>query len=177
MYRNYNPSYAFYAKRDSGSFIARASPEAVWDQVAAIGGENRYCVYSWLWGIRETIDWALGGPGRSHGRRDPQEVRVGDAIDSWRVIGADPPRRLTLAFGMKAPGAGVLEFEITPVGPAHARITVTAYWHPAGPLGLLYWYALAPSHGLIFHGMARAIALRAEEARRDVNPAPIPARL
>ena len=50
------------------------------------------------------------------------------------------------------------------MGPAHARITVTAYWHPAGPLGLLNWYALAPSHGLIFHGMARAIALRAEEA-------------
>ena len=89
--------------------------------------------------------------------------------------GADPPRRLTLAFGVKAPDAGVPEFEITPVGPAHARITVTAYWHPAGPLGLLYWYALAPSHGLIFHGMQRAIALRAEEARRDVNRARIPA--
>ena len=166
MYRDYNPDYAFYAKRDSGSFIARASPEAVWGQVAAIGGDNRYYAFNWLWGIRETVDWALGGPGRSHGRRDPKQVRVGDAIDSWRVIGAEPRRRLTLAFGMKAPGAGVLEFEIAPVGPAHARITVTAYWHPAGPLGLLYWYALAPSHGLIFHGMARAIALRAEEALR-----------
>lgn len=172
MYRDYNPNYAFYAKRDSGSFIARASPKAVWDQVAAIGGENRYYAFSWLWGIRETIDWALGGPGRNRGRRDPQQVRVGDAIDSWRVIGADPPRRLTLAFGMKAPGAGVLEFDVVPVGPAHARITVTAYWHPAGPLGLLYWYALAPSHSLIFHSMARAIALRAEEARHHAGPVP-----
>ena len=126
-----------------------------------------------MWAIRETIDWALGGHGRNRGRRDPHDVRVGDAIDSWRVIGAEPPRRLTLAFGMKAPGAAVLEFEITPVEPAHTRITVTAYWHPAGALGLLYWYALAPSHGLIFHGMARAIALRAEEASRQAAPASI----
>jgi len=173
MYRDYNPNYAFYAKRAGGSFIARASCQAVWDQVAAIGGANRYYAFSWLWGIRETIDWALGGPGRNRGRRDPLEVRVGDVIDSWRVIGADPPQRLTLAFGMKAPGAGVLEFEVAPVGPAHARITVTAYWHPAGAPGLLYWYAFAPSHALIFHGMARAIALRAEEARREVDPAPV----
>jgi uncharacterized protein YbjT (DUF2867 family) len=171
MYRDYNPEYAFYAKRAAGSFIARASPQAVWDQVAAIGGENRYYAFNWLWGIRETIDWALGGPGRNRGRRDPQDVRVGDVIDSWRVIGADPLRRLTLAFGMKAPGAGVLEFEVRPVGPAHTRITVTAYWHPAGTLGLLYWYAFAPSHALIFHGMARAIALRAEDAPCQASPA------
>ena len=164
MYRDYNPNYSFYAKHDGGSFIARASPKAVWDHVAAIGGDNRYYALSWLWGIRETIDWALGGPGRNRGRRDPQEVRVGDVIDSWRVIGVDPPRRLTLAFGMKAAGAGVLVFDVTPVGPAHTRVTVTAYWHPAGALGLLYWYAFAPSHALVFHSMARAIALRAEES-------------
>ncbi len=173
MYRDYNPSYAFYAKRAGGSFIARASAEAVWDQVTAIGGENRYYAMNLLWGIRETIDWALGGPGRNRGRRDPQEVRVGDVIDSWRVIAAEPPRRLTLAFGMKAPGAGVLEFEVSPVGPAHARITLTAYWHPAGAKGLIYWYAFAPSHALVFHSMARAIALRAEASQQPAGPTPV----
>lgn len=166
MYRDYNANYAFYAMRDSGFFVARASPEAVWAQVAAIGGDNRYYAANWLWSIRETMDWALGGPGRHRGRRHPTEVRVGDTIDSWRVIGAEPPQRLTLAFGMKAPGAGVLEFEVTPAGPEHTRITVTAYWHPAGVWGLLYWHAFAPSHFLVFHGMARAIALRAERSER-----------
>lgn len=166
MYRDYNANYAFYAMRDSGFFVARASPEAVWAQVAAIGGDNRYYAVNWLWSIRETMDWALGGPGRHRGRRHPTEVRVGDTIDSWRVIGAEPPQRLTLAFGMKAPGAGVLEFEVTPAGPEHTRITVTAYWHPAGVWGLLYWHAFAPSHFLVFHGMARAIALRAERSER-----------
>jgi uncharacterized protein YbjT (DUF2867 family) len=162
MYRDHNPHYAFYAMRDSGFFVARASPEAVWAQVAAIGGNNRYYAANLLWSIRETMDWALGGPGRNRGRRHPTEVRIGDTIDSWRVIGVEPPRRLTLAFGMRAPGAGVLEFDVTPAGPEHTRITVTAYWHPAGVWGLLYWYAFAPSHFLVFHGMARAIALRAE---------------
>ncbi|MDH3437528.1 MAG: SDR family oxidoreductase, partial [Betaproteobacteria bacterium] len=164
MYRDYNPKYAFYAMRDSGSFVARASPERIWAQVAAIGGKNRYYAVNWLWTIRETMDWALGGLGRHRGRRHPTEVRVGDTIDTWRVIGAEPPRRLTLAFGMKAPGAAILEFEVTPVNSEHTRITVTAYWHPAGVWGLLYWYAFVPAHFVVFHGMARAIALRAEGA-------------
>jgi len=162
MYRDYNPNYAFYAMRASGAFVARASPAEVWAQVAAIGGANRYYAVNWLWSIRETMDWALGGPGRQRSRRHPSDVRVGDAIDSWRVIAAEPPRRLTLAFGMKAPGAGVLEFEVAPVDAEQTRITVTAYWHPAGVWGLLYWHAFAPSHFLVFHGMARAIAHRAE---------------
>ena len=162
MYRDYNTDYAFYAKNASASFVARASPQAVWEQVAAIGGENRYYAGNLLWSIRETMDWAIGGPGRHRGRRHPTDVRVGDTIDSWRVIGADPPHRLTLAFGMKAPGAGVLEFEVTPINAAHTRVTLTAYWHPAGVWGLAYWFAFAPAHGVIFHGMVREIALRAE---------------
>ena len=164
MYRDYNPDYAYYAKKASGEALAHASPEAVWAQVAAIGGENRYYYANYLWTVRETLDWALGGPGLNRGRRHPSEARVGDIIDSWRVIGADPPRRLTLAFGMKAPGAGVLEFDITPDGPDRTRITMTAYWHPAGVWGLMYWYAFAPSHFLVFNGMAQAIAKRAEAA-------------
>ena len=40
----------------------------------------------------------------------------------WRVIVAEPPRRLTLAFGMKAPGAGVLEFEVAPVDAEQTRM-------------------------------------------------------
>jgi len=172
MYRNYKSDYAFYAKRESSSYISRASPEAIWNQVVTIGGDNRYFAFNWLWGIRETIDWALGGPGRYRGRRHPHEARVGDAIDYWRVIGADPPRRLTLAFGMKAPGAGVLEFDINPIGPAKTRITVTAFWHPAGAPGLVYWHVLAPFHSMIFNGMAREISKRAEHTERAVRTAP-----
>ena len=107
--------YAYYAKRAGGSAVAEAPASAVWSVVAAIGGDNRYYFLNGLWTLREVIDWALGGQGLRHGRRHPTELRVGDRIDSWEVIGIEPERRLTLAFGMRAPGAGVLEFEIEPL--------------------------------------------------------------
>jgi uncharacterized protein YbjT (DUF2867 family) len=47
-------------------------------------------------------------------RRDPDDLRVGGAVDSWRVIALEPGRRLTLGFGMKAPGAGVAEYVSNP---------------------------------------------------------------
>ncbi|MBT8416892.1 MAG: DUF2867 domain-containing protein, partial [Silicimonas sp.] len=88
------------------------------------------------------------------------QVRVGDIIDSWRVIEVVPEERLTLLMEMKAPGAGVLEFRIDDRG-TEREITVHAYWHPAGVWGLLYWYATLPIHTALFRGTARAIARRA----------------
>jgi hypothetical protein len=158
--------YAYYAKRASGTAVARASPNAVWDVVAAIGGDNRYYYLNSLWSLREALDWVVGGPGLSRGRRHPTEVRVGDKIDSWDVIGVEPQRRLTLAFGMRAPGAGVLELELTPLGEGRTRLTATAYWHPAGVWGLMYWYSLEPAHRVIFDGLTREICRRARAAER-----------
>jgi uncharacterized protein YbjT (DUF2867 family) len=154
--------YAYYAKRAGGSAEARAPASAVWDLVAAIGGDNRYYYLNALWTVREVMDWAVGGRGLARGRRHPTEVRVGDRIDSWTVIGVDPGRRLTLAFGMRAPGAGVLELEVTPLAPDRTRLAATAYWHPAGVWGLLYWLSMEPAHQVVFQGMTRAICRRAE---------------
>jgi uncharacterized protein YbjT (DUF2867 family) len=154
--------YAFYAKRASGSAVSRASPASVWKVVSAIGGDNRYYYLNSLWTLRESLDWLIGGRGMQRGRRHPQDLRVGDRIDSWEVIGVEPESRLTLSFGMRAPGAGVLEFEITPVTDGQTRITATAYWHPAGILGLAYWFSMEPAHLVIFRGLAREISSRAE---------------
>ena len=155
--------YAYYAKRAGGSAETRASPAEVWAVVSAIGGENGYYYLNGLWQLRELLDWIAGGPGRTHGRRHPTELRVGDRIDSWKVLGLEPERRLSLAFGMKAPGAGLLEFELTPLDSVGTRLSVTAYWHPAGVWGILYWYAFEPMHKLIFSGTAREICRRAEQ--------------
>ncbi len=177
VFRNYRMDYAYYAKRASGSAFASASPDAVWRVVSRIGGENRYFYANFLWTIREIVDWMVGGAGLMHGRRHPTELRLGDTVDSWRVIGVKPERRLTLLFGMRAPGAGVLEFDIARHDEQRTRITATAYWHPAGVWGLLYWYAMYPLHVFVFDGMTRAIAREAEaelmrEAQRSggVNP-------
>jgi hypothetical protein len=72
---------------------------------------------------------------------------------------------------MRAPGAGVLEFEVDPETiPPHdrrTRLTITAYWHPQGVWGLLYWYALAPAHLFIFRRMTRSMVRRAEQFDAD----------
>ncbi len=166
--------YAYYAKRAGGSAVARATAPAVWSVVSAIGGENRYYYLNVLWALRETIDWAVGGSGLNRGRRHPSEVRVGDRIDSWEVIGVEPERRLTLSFGMRAPGAGVLEIEVEPLpeqaGRPRTRVTATAYWHPAGVWGLLYWLSMEPAHQVIFRGLTREIARRAEARGREPTP-------
>lgn len=165
--RGFSHDVAFYAKRASGTAVAAASPSAVWKQVTGIGGENRYYYMNALWWLRELMDWCVAGPGFTRGRRDPETVRVGDAIDYWTVIAMEPERRLTLHFGMKAPGSGVLEFELRPLGEQKTQVTVTAYWHPRGVWGLAYWYALVPAHLFLFRGFTAAIARRAMLAQYE----------
>ena len=164
--RSQRHDHAYYAKRASGSHTTRAAPARVWAVLETIGGSNRYFYLNGLWTVREVLDWMAGGPGLKRGRRDPEELRVGDPVDSWSVIGIEPERRLTLSFGMKAPGSGVLEFELEPLGYGGTRLSATAYWQPAGVWGLLYWYPLAPFHQLIFDGMTREICERAEHPER-----------
>lgn len=161
--RDRHIDYSYYAKRASGSAETRVDPAAVWRVVSSIGGDNRYYYLNSLWALREWMDWAVGGPGLRRGRRHPSEVRVGDQIDSWKVIGVEPERRLTLVFGMRAPGAGVLEFELCPRASGGTTLSATAYWHPAGVWGLLYWYSLEPAHRVIFTGLTREICRRAEQ--------------
>ena len=120
-HRAYRHDHSFYAKRAGGAAETPATPAAVWPVVTALGGDNRYYTLNFLWWLRELMDWLVGGPGFTHGRRDPVDLRVGDAIDYWTVLALEPERRLTLHFGMKAPGSGILEFELEPLaGRRHA---------------------------------------------------------
>jgi uncharacterized protein YbjT (DUF2867 family) len=170
--RNQRIDYAYYAKRASGSAVTSASPKAIWRVLCRIGGTNRYFYLDPLWTARELLDWMVGGPGLKRGRRHPDELRLGDKVDSWTVFGLEHERRLTMSFGMKAPGAGVIEFELSPETGGRTRLTATAYWHPAGVWGLIYWYSLEPAQRVIFKGLTREICRRAEiEDRRERSPA------
>jgi hypothetical protein len=164
MFRNYRPDYAYYAKRADGSTVSTASAAALWAQVAAIGGDNGYYYHTWLWRLRDALDWLLGGVGMRGGRRHPTELRVGDIVNSWRVIALEPEVHLTLMADFKLPGAGVLEFRIGSESENRRRITATAHFNAAGPLGFLYWYALVRVYYWLFRGMTRQIARRAEAA-------------
>jgi uncharacterized protein YndB with AHSA1/START domain len=162
MFRGQRHDHAFYAKKAGGSASTPAAPELVWQVLTTMGGDTGYFTMDWLWRVREFIDWLAGGAGFSRGRRHPTDLRIGDVIDYWTVVAIEPARRLTLHFGMRAPGTGILEFELEPLPGGGTRLTETAYWHPAGFWGLLYWFALVPFHLFIFERMTRAIVRRAE---------------
>jgi hypothetical protein len=48
------------------------------------------------------------------GRRDPDDLRVGDALDFWRVEMVEPGRLVRLRAEMKVPGRAWLEFQALP---------------------------------------------------------------
>jgi hypothetical protein len=73
---------------------------------------------------------------------------------------------------MKLPGSAALEIELRPESEGRTRIVATGYFHPAGAPGLAYWYALAPIHTVIFTGLAKAIAERAERGVAGEEVAP-----
>ena len=155
--RGFNSEYSFYAKRESGHILTTASREQLWATICQIGDKHQYFYADALWFARRALDWIVGGPSFRRPRRHPRDLQVGDIVDSWRVIGMERSRSLTLQMEMRMPGAGVLEFEIEDIGDQR-RLSVNAYFHPAGLPGLLYWYALLPLHGMIFRGMTRNIA-------------------
>ncbi len=164
VYRQNRPDFAFYAKRMAAETVTPAGVDAVWREVAGIGGDNGYYFLDALWRIRGRCDELVGGSGMRRGRRDARDVAVGDAIDFWRVVALEPGRRLTLLAEMRLPGAAALEFAVEPWQDGRTKIRITAYFHPAGAPGLLYWHALTPAHLVIFRGLAQAIAARAEAA-------------
>lgn len=163
--RNFHPEYAYYAKRAGSEVATQASANALWRQVTAFGGDEGYYYAESLWFLRRLINWFAGGPSFSRRRRHPTDVRVGDVIDAWRVIAAKPEKQLTLLMEMRGPGSGVLEFVINDKGD-HRTLSAIAYWHPAGPAGLIYWYSLLPVHAFLFRGLTAAIAKRAEKNDR-----------
>ena len=128
--------------------------------IATIGGARGWYFGTWLWRFRGAMDLLMGGVGMRRGRRDPNAPAVGDTLDFWRVDAYEPGRRLRLAAEMQVPGRAWLEFEVEPVADG-AVVHQTAVFEPVGLPGLLYWYALAPVHAVIFGGLLRAIARRA----------------
>jgi hypothetical protein len=158
--REFRPEYSYYAKQQGASADTTATSAALWHEICKFGDHGDFFHARWLWWLRRSLDWMVGGPSFRRKRRDPDRLRVGDVVDAWRVIGVKPNRQLTLVMEMRAPGAGVLEYSIEDVEGGR-RVSVEAYFHPAGAWGLAYWYALLPFHAYIFRGMIRTIRKRA----------------
>jgi uncharacterized protein YbjT (DUF2867 family) len=142
----------------------RAAAAVTFAEVERLGGTAGWPYANPLWRIRGLMDRAVGGPGMRLGRRDPDHVRVGDAVDFWRVEAVRRPELLRLRAEMKVPGRAWLQYEVSGDGD-HSRVVQTAFFEPRGLSGLLYWYVLLPAHLFIFRGSVRRLVRRAERAQ------------
>jgi uncharacterized protein YbjT (DUF2867 family) len=133
-----------------------ASRPQVFARVQRIGGTRGWYGTDWFWTLRGALDRLRGGNGMRRGRRDPHELRAGDAIDFWRVVRIQPDRRLLLTAEMKMPGRLWLDHEVTSKD-GHTVIRQTTVFDPAGYAGLAYWYLLYPVHRAIFTTMLRGL--------------------
>ena len=140
--------------------MVETTPGNVFKTFAGLGGDRGWLYFDWAWRLRGVLDRLIGGVGLRRGRRDPDEVRVGDALDFWRVEAVETDHLLRLRAEMKVPGRAWLQFEAKPQN-GKTRLIQTAFFAPKGLFGLLYWYVLYPIHGLIFSGMIQKLAQRA----------------
>lgn len=142
---------------DSRSVRVAVPPEKAFEPIRRIGGSTGWYYANWLWELRGAMDRAAGGVGLRRGRRDPDSLRVGDAVDFWRVEVLEPNRRLRLTAEMKLPGRAWLEFAVSGDSTG-STIHQIASFDPLGLLGRAYWYAVYPLHQIVFDGMLRRIA-------------------
>lgn len=152
---------------DSRAVEVAVPAEAAFAPIQRIGGSTGWYYGNWLWRLRGWLDLLVGGIGLRRGRRDANELRVGDPVDWWRVESLEPNRRLRLLAEMKLPGRAWLEFEVEPTA-SGSRIRQTAIFDPVGLTGLAYWYTIYPLHEFVFGGMLNGIATA---ARQSAEPA------
>jgi hypothetical protein len=130
---------------------------AAFRAVCRVGGGNGWHAADWLWTIRGWLDRVAGGPGLRRGRRNPETIRYGDALDFWRVVRFEKDRCLSLRAEMRLPGEALLDFRVEPITDDSCKLRQTALFQPRGLLGLLYWYAVLPFHNIVFRGMLAGI--------------------
>jgi uncharacterized protein YbjT (DUF2867 family)/uncharacterized protein YndB with AHSA1/START domain len=163
-----------YLAHEQGLIIERreievkAPPEAVYRLFSSLGGKRGWLALNAAWQLRGALDRLLGGVGMRRGRRSANEVRVGDAIDFWRVEAIEPNHLLRLRAEMKVPGRAWLQFESRPQSNGRTKLVQTAFFEPKGLMGLLYWYLLYPIHAWIFGAMVHEIARQTEESLQEV---------
>jgi hypothetical protein len=146
--------------------IADATPQQVASVFTQLGGTRGWPYGNALWRLRGLVDRAFGGIGLRRGRRSATGLRIGDAVDFWRVDALEPDRLLRLRAEMRLPGKAWLEFDADRLSDGRTRLTQTAFFEPRGLFGFLYWYLAFPFHALIFNRMASRIVLLAEQTPR-----------
>ncbi len=141
---------------DRRQVATSATSGSIFATFTGLGGKRGWLYADWLWELRGILDLLVGGIGTRRGRRSETGLRIGDAVDFWRVEAYDPDRLLRLRAEMRLPGRAWLQFEIA-ADDGKRQLRQTAFFEPHGLFGYLYWYGVVPFHELIFGKMARRI--------------------
>ena len=157
---------------DGRSREVNAPVEALWRVIESVGGENGWYSFPLAWSVRGWLDRLVGGVGLRRGRRDRDRLRVGEALDWWRVEEIVPGQLLRLRAEMRVPGRAWLEMLATANPDGTSVYRQRAVFLPRGLAGHAYWAAVLPFHGIVFAGMARNIARGAEQAAKSPRPVP-----
>ncbi|WP_433613963.1 SDR family oxidoreductase [Dactylosporangium sp. CA-139114] len=158
------------AYRDERAHYTRASPEQLWHVIESIGGEHGWYSSRLAWSLRGGVDRLFGGVGLRRGRRDPQRIYAGEAVDFWRVEEIVPGELLRLRAEMKMPGRAWLELRAAVDEQDRTVYEQVLVFVPRGLAGHVYWRSVAPLHGLVFGRMARNIARAALSVRTAPQP-------
>jgi len=152
---------------DEREVLVDASIEDAFATVSGIGGQRGWYAGQWLWQLRGAVDKLIGGVGMRRGRRHPDDLQIGDAVDFFRVEVCEPPNLLRLRAEMRVPGDAWLEWRLSETAEG-VQLRQRARFHPRGVLGRLYWWSLVPIHTMIFRELIVRLASAAEA--RAVQP-------
>jgi uncharacterized protein YbjT (DUF2867 family) len=151
--------------------IVSTSPGNVFKIFSGLGGGRGWMYADWVWRVRGLVDRLAGGSGLRRGRRHPDDVRVGDALDFWRVEAVEPDRLLRLRSEIRQPGSLWLQFEVKGHSEGDSRLIQTLFYAPKGLWGLLYWYIFYVPHHIVFTGVVKKIARKARVTNEVVESA------
>jgi len=154
-----------------------ADRAALWSVIEGIGGGNGWYSFPLAWEARGLADRVVGGVGLRRGRRDPDTLRAGESVDFWRVEEIVPGELLRLRAEMRLPGEAWLELRVRQDAPAGVEQVRTVYvqralFVPRGLAGHLYWWSVAPFHGIVFGQMLRRISGEARRRARQRETGP-----
>ena len=146
-----------------------APAEDLWAIIEGIGGDNGWYSLPIAWAARGFADKLVGGVGLRRGRSNPEKLRLGEAVDWWRVERIDHGSFLRLRAEMKVPGLAWLELSADALPDGTSHYTQRAIFFPRGLGGRLYWFSILPAHGIIFNGMAKRITEAAVKSFQEKN--------
>jgi len=142
--------------------------EKLFPVICRLGGTHGWLHANILWKIRGWVDRLIGGVGLNRGRKDEEQLRVGDSVDFWRVEKLVVDRELLLRAEMISPGLSWLQLQLVPANNATTQIVLRAHFIPKPFWGGLYWMFMSKFHDYIFRGM---LAHFKEEGERDFSKA------